>query len=69
MSDICEELQTQLTNITSIIDTKPFNPEKLKTAYETLKKLIILKGIKITDSDSKYDLQKFLVFLNILYKV
>ena len=68
LSDICEELQTQLTNITSIIDTKPFNPEKLKTAYETLKKLIILKGIKIKDSDSKYDLQKFLVFLNILYK-
>ena len=68
LSDICEQLKTQLTNITSIIDTKPFNPEKLKTAYETLKKLIILKGIKIKDSDSTYDLQKFLVFLNTLYK-
>jgi hypothetical protein len=67
LSDICEELKTQLTNITSIIYTNPFNPfnpEKLKTAYETLKKLIILKGIKIRDSD----LQKFLVFLNTLYK-
>lgn len=68
LGNVCIQLKTQLENIASIINSKPFNPETLKTAYKTLKDLVLLKGIKITDRNSQYDLQFFLGFLNNFYE-
>ena len=41
LSNVCIQLKTQLENIASIINSKPFNPATLKTAYVTLKDSII----------------------------